>query len=156
MDKIFVTGASGFIGSNLVDRLLADGKHVVGWDNFSTGQRKFLDGALKQAELQAHRGRQSGFARADQGDGRLRHGFSSRRERRRALRPGTSVEGFAAKHHGHFQCARSHARQWHQAHRFSVPPAASMARPRRFPRPKTRRFRFRLRSTPRPKFPAKA
>jgi UDP-glucose 4-epimerase len=47
MDKIFVTGASGFIGSNLVDRLLAGGKHVVGWDNFSTGQRKFLEGALK-------------------------------------------------------------------------------------------------------------
>src|SRR6185312_4653209 len=48
MDKIFVTGASGFIGSNLVDRLLADGRQVVGWDNFSTGQRKFLEGALKQ------------------------------------------------------------------------------------------------------------
>ena len=47
MDKIFITGAAGFIGSNLVDRLLADGKAVVGWDNFSTGQRKFLDGALK-------------------------------------------------------------------------------------------------------------
>lgn len=40
-----MTGAAGFIGSNLVDRLLADGKRVVGWDNFSTGQRKFLDGA---------------------------------------------------------------------------------------------------------------
>jgi UDP-glucose 4-epimerase len=48
MQKIFVTGAAGFIGSNLVDRLLADGKTVVGWDNFSTGQKKFLEGALKQ------------------------------------------------------------------------------------------------------------
>ena len=47
MNRIFVTGAAGFIGSNLVDRLLADGKTVVGWDNFSTGQKKFLDGALK-------------------------------------------------------------------------------------------------------------
>ena len=46
MDKIFITGAAGFIGSNLVDRLLADGKMVVGWDNFSTGQRSFLAGAL--------------------------------------------------------------------------------------------------------------
>ena len=47
MNIIFVTGAAGFIGSNLVDRLLADGKRVVGWDNFSTGQKKFLEGALK-------------------------------------------------------------------------------------------------------------
>lgn len=48
MQTIFVTGAAGFIGSNFVDRLLADGKSVVGWDNFSTGQRRFLDGALRQ------------------------------------------------------------------------------------------------------------
>ena len=46
MNTIFVTGAAGFIGSNLVDRLLADGKRVVGWDNFSTGQREFLQSAL--------------------------------------------------------------------------------------------------------------
>jgi UDP-glucose 4-epimerase len=46
MNTIFVTGAAGFIGSNLVDRLLADGKGVVGWDNFSTGQRDFLQPAL--------------------------------------------------------------------------------------------------------------
>jgi UDP-glucose 4-epimerase len=47
MQKVFVTGAAGFIGSSLVDRLLADGKSVVGWDNFSTGQRPFVAGALK-------------------------------------------------------------------------------------------------------------
>ena len=46
MEKIFITGAAGFIGSNLIDRLLADGKTVVGWDNFSTGQRKFIQPAL--------------------------------------------------------------------------------------------------------------
>jgi UDP-glucose 4-epimerase len=46
MNTIFVTGAAGFIGSNLVDRLLAGGKRVVGWDNFSTGQREFLQSAL--------------------------------------------------------------------------------------------------------------
>ena len=47
MTKVFITGAAGFIGSTLADRLLAGGKIVVGWDNFSTGQRRFLDGALK-------------------------------------------------------------------------------------------------------------
>ncbi len=46
MNKVFVTGAAGFIGSTLVDRLLADGAEVVGWDNFSTGLREFLAGAL--------------------------------------------------------------------------------------------------------------
>lgn len=48
MNHVFVTGAAGFIGSNLVDRLLADGVTVTGWDNLSTGQPRFLDGALKQ------------------------------------------------------------------------------------------------------------
>jgi UDP-glucose 4-epimerase len=46
--RVFVTGAAGFIGSNLVDRLLADGYAVVGWDNFSTGQRRFLEQASTQ------------------------------------------------------------------------------------------------------------
>jgi UDP-glucose 4-epimerase len=43
--KVFVTGAAGFIGSNLVHRLLADGHRVTAYDNFSTGQRAFLEAA---------------------------------------------------------------------------------------------------------------
>jgi UDP-glucose 4-epimerase len=46
MNKVFVTGACGFIGSNLVDRLLKDGYKVVGWDNRSTGRIEFLNDAL--------------------------------------------------------------------------------------------------------------
>ena len=46
MNKVFVTGACGFIGSNLVDRLLKDGYKVVGWDNRSTGRIEFLNEVL--------------------------------------------------------------------------------------------------------------
>jgi UDP-glucose 4-epimerase len=56
MQKAFVTGAAGFIGSNMVDRLLADGVKVVGWDNLSTGQQRFLDGASKSAAFRLVRG----------------------------------------------------------------------------------------------------
>ena len=56
MKKAFVTGAAGFIGSNLVDRLLADGVAVVGWDNMSTGQERFLEGAAKEKGFTLVRG----------------------------------------------------------------------------------------------------
>jgi UDP-glucose 4-epimerase len=46
MQNVFITGAAGFIGSSLVDRLLKEGRRVVGWDNFSTGQRRFLADAF--------------------------------------------------------------------------------------------------------------
>jgi dTDP-glucose 4,6-dehydratase len=40
--RILVTGAAGFLGSNLCDRLLAEGHRVVGMDNFITGSPENL------------------------------------------------------------------------------------------------------------------
>jgi UDP-glucose 4-epimerase len=54
--RCFVTGSAGFIGSNLVDRLLADGHTVVGFDNFSTGQERFLELALASPAFRLVRG----------------------------------------------------------------------------------------------------
>jgi UDP-glucose 4-epimerase len=54
--RILVTGAAGFIGSTLVDRLIADGHDVVGLDNFSTGREDFLASALPSRRFQLIRG----------------------------------------------------------------------------------------------------
>ena len=45
--RVLVTGGAGFIGSNLVDRLLEQGNEVVCLDNMATGKRENLSEALK-------------------------------------------------------------------------------------------------------------
>src|SRR5216683_1380505 len=45
----FVTGAAGFIGSQLVDDLLARGERVSGVDDFSLGRPKHLNSARQNA-----------------------------------------------------------------------------------------------------------
>ena len=45
MKRILVTGAAGFVGSHLCDRLLADGHEVIGVDNLYTGSHKNLTSA---------------------------------------------------------------------------------------------------------------
>lgn len=47
-----VTGAAGFIGSQLVDRLLGQGQHIIGIDNFSRGTLVNLETAAKHRNFQ--------------------------------------------------------------------------------------------------------
>ena len=52
--KVLVTGGAGFIGSHLVDRLLAKGDKVVCVDNFLLGEKKHLENALGNERFRMH------------------------------------------------------------------------------------------------------
>lgn len=54
--RAFITGAAGFIGSTLADRLLAGGHAVVGYDNLSSGQERFLEAARRSPAFTFVRG----------------------------------------------------------------------------------------------------
>ncbi|WP_409435496.1 GDP-mannose 4,6-dehydratase [Mycobacterium sp. SMC-14] len=49
--RALVTGAAGFIGSTLVDRLRADGHQVVGLDNFATGRAGNIEHLADDADF---------------------------------------------------------------------------------------------------------
>lgn len=52
MQRVLITGGAGFIGSTLADRLLENGVAVAIIDDFRTGHREFVTGALARgAEL---------------------------------------------------------------------------------------------------------
>lgn len=53
--RVLVTGGAGFIGSHLVERLLADGREVIALDNLSVGREKNLSDALQNAKCTFHR-----------------------------------------------------------------------------------------------------
>lgn len=50
--RTLVTGAAGFIGSTLVDRLLADGHSVVGLDDLSSGRAENLSSAENSKDFE--------------------------------------------------------------------------------------------------------
>ncbi len=52
MQSVLVTGAAGFLGANLVDKLLAEGHSVIGIDNLSMGSKDNLEDALKHEKFQ--------------------------------------------------------------------------------------------------------
>jgi len=54
--KCFVTGAAGFIGSHLVEDLIAAGHVVAGLDDFSTGREQNLAAVAGHPRLQLERG----------------------------------------------------------------------------------------------------
>lgn len=50
--RILVTGAAGFLGSHLVDRLLSDGHEVLGVDNLYTGSKKNIEHLANHANFE--------------------------------------------------------------------------------------------------------
>ena len=83
--KVFLTGGSGFIGSHIVDRLLADGYEVTAYDNFSNGCREFIGRPPRRSEVQACGGRLPRFGPLAARNGRPRprvaHGGEHRHHR---------------------------------------------------------------------------
>ena len=54
--RILITGAAGFIGSNLTDRLLEEGAEVIGLDNLFSGSLDNLEDAFKTKKFEFHKG----------------------------------------------------------------------------------------------------
>lgn len=61
MERALVTGGAGFIGSHLVDRLLAEGLEVVALDDLSNGRESNLKEARKSKAFSFHRADCSDF-----------------------------------------------------------------------------------------------
>ena len=63
---ILLTGAAGFLGSHLTDRLLAEGHRVIGLDNFVTGDRANLKHLQGNPNFRLMEQDVSGFIQVDE------------------------------------------------------------------------------------------
>jgi dTDP-glucose 4,6-dehydratase len=52
MKKVLITGAAGFLGSHLCDKFINEGFHVIGMDNFITGDKKNIAHLFNHANFQ--------------------------------------------------------------------------------------------------------
>jgi dTDP-glucose 4,6-dehydratase len=52
MKKVLITGAAGFLGSHLCDRFIKEGYHVIGMDNFITGDERNLSHLLNHPNFE--------------------------------------------------------------------------------------------------------
>ena len=101
--RTLVTGAAGFIGSTLVDRLLAEGYQVVGVDNLSSGASANLEHAVawNGAPIHVRACRHSGA-----GTDRHRRGHQPRRHLSSRRAGGYPGFGFRSSIRRSQQCAR--------------------------------------------------
>ena len=93
--RCFVTGGTGFIGSTMIDALLEAGNTVVCFDNFSSGQEKFLQPAQGQSGLRIVRGdvlAPGGIEAAMQGCDIVFHFAANADVRHGAEHPGKDLE----------------------------------------------------------------
>ena len=115
---VLVTGGAGFIGSHVVDVLLARGARVTVFDNFSTGFREFV--ARRASDLRVVEGDLLDPGAHRRGDARGGLRLSPRRERGHQGQPRAAAQVHRAEHRRDAERARGDAGRGRSRHRVLV------------------------------------